>query len=170
MTAKIWRPATSSAFGQSIRLSKSGITVPIKSRTFSENSENMYRFTKLAIELNEEEEGVAPTDSRLRRDQRIMEQQNFDEANIVKEGKFGNIIPCYDFCILELEEKQRANRRQREQEVEQAMQKGLSYPEYAPCWFDKSQDEFTGSVVHIFKSDYWQCKDKQDWSRCPSIF
>jgi hypothetical protein len=46
----------------------------------------MYRFTKLAIELNEEEPGVAPTDSRLRRDQRIMEEGDFDKANMVKEG------------------------------------------------------------------------------------
>jgi hypothetical protein len=51
-----------------------------------ENSENMYRFTKLAIELNEEEEGVAPTDSRNRMDQRIMEQGDFEKANIIKEG------------------------------------------------------------------------------------
>lgn len=54
---------------------------------FSDNCENMYQFTKLAVELNEEENGVAPTDSRLRHDQRIMEQGNFDEANTVKERK-----------------------------------------------------------------------------------
>ncbi|KAI6191799.1 Oxysterol-binding protein [Aphelenchoides bicaudatus] len=120
-----------------------------------ENSENMYRFTKLAIELNEEENGVAPTDSRMRRDQRIMEQGDFDKANIVKE---------------EIEEKQRANRRKRDEEVEQAIQKGLSYPEYSPAWFDRAQDEFTGSVVHIFKGDYWQCKSNQEWTRCPTIF
>jgi hypothetical protein len=46
----------------------------------------MYRFTKLAIELNEEEPGVAPTDSRKRPDQRIMEDGDFDKANIMKEG------------------------------------------------------------------------------------
>lgn len=37
------------------------------------NAEKMHNFTKLAIELNEPEEGVAPTDSRLRPDQRLME-------------------------------------------------------------------------------------------------
>lgn len=46
----------------------------------------MYRFTRLAVELNEKEAGVAPTDSRNRPDQRIMEEGNFDRANIVKEG------------------------------------------------------------------------------------
>ena len=35
--------------------------------------EKMYHFSRLAIELNEPEERVAPTDSRLRPDQRLME-------------------------------------------------------------------------------------------------
>jgi len=120
-----------------------------------ENSENMYRFTKLAIELNEEEPNVAPTDSRNRPDQRVMEQGDFDKANIIKE---------------EVEEKQRANRRKREEEVEQAARKGLSYPEHKPAWFEKSQDELTGSVVYLFNGDYWKAKETKDWSRCPSIF
>ena len=33
----------------------------------------MYFFSRLAVELNEPEEGVAPTDSRNRPDQRLME-------------------------------------------------------------------------------------------------
>ena len=41
----------------------------------------MYFFSHFAIELNEEEEGVAPTDSRLRPDQRLMEVGNWDDAN-----------------------------------------------------------------------------------------
>ncbi|VDN41043.1 unnamed protein product [Dibothriocephalus latus] len=45
----------------------------------------MYNFTKLAIELNEPEDGVAPTDSRLRPDQRLMEEGLWDEANTEKE-------------------------------------------------------------------------------------
>ncbi|ELK31532.1 Oxysterol-binding protein 2 [Myotis davidii] len=39
-----------------------------------ENAENMYYFSELALTLNEHEEGVAPTDSRLRPDQRLMEK------------------------------------------------------------------------------------------------
>jgi hypothetical protein len=120
-----------------------------------ENSENMYNFTKLAIELNEDEPNVAPTDSRKRPDQRIMEQGEFDKANVVKE---------------EIEEKQRVDRRKREAEAEKAVQKGLPRPEYTPKWFEKTQDERTNTVTHIFKGDYWTCKEKQDWSRCPSIF
>jgi len=38
----------------------------------------------LASQLNEIEEGIAPTDSRLRPDQRLMEFGLWDEANIEK--------------------------------------------------------------------------------------
>ena len=40
----------------------------------------MYYFTELAVQLNEPEEGVAPTDSRRRPDQRLMEEGRWDEA------------------------------------------------------------------------------------------
>ena len=71
----------------------------------------MYHFTKLAIELNEKEDGVAPTDSRNRPDQRYMEDGNWDDANKTK--------------VL-LEEKQRAKRKKMEAEVEEAMKKGIT--------------------------------------------
>ncbi|XP_030671977.1 oxysterol-binding protein 2 isoform X8 [Nomascus leucogenys] len=61
-----------------------------------ENAENMYYFSELALTLNEHEEGVAPTDSRLRPDQRLMEKGRWDEANTEKQR---------------LEEKQRLSRR-----------------------------------------------------------
>lgn len=63
-----------------------------------ENAENMYYFSELALTLNEHEEGVAPTDSRLRPDQRLMEKGHWDEANTEKQR---------------LEEKQRMSRRRR---------------------------------------------------------
>ena len=47
-------------------------------------SEDRYGFCKFACSLNEPEEGVAPTDSRLRPDIRTMEQQDFDGANSEK--------------------------------------------------------------------------------------
>lgn len=43
-----------------------------------------YYFTELACQLNEMEEGVAPTDSRLRPDQRLMEEGRWDESNAIK--------------------------------------------------------------------------------------
>lgn len=63
-----------------------------------ENAENMYYFSELALTLNEHEDGVAPTDSRLRPDQRLMERGRWDEANTEKQR---------------LEEKQRVSRRRR---------------------------------------------------------
>ena len=58
----------------------------------------MYYFSSLALTLNEPEEGVAPTDSRRRPDQRLMEAGRWDEANAEKQR---------------LEEKQRTVRRER---------------------------------------------------------
>jgi hypothetical protein len=44
------------------------------------------RMRRFTCELNEHEEGVAPTDSRLRPDQRLMEEGLWDEANTEKVG------------------------------------------------------------------------------------
>lgn len=55
------------------------------------------------------EEGIAPTDSRLRPDQRLMENGHWVEANAEK---------------IRLEEKQRTERRAREAEAEEATSQG----------------------------------------------
>ena len=44
-------------------------------------SEKIYGFSEFTCSLNEQEEGVAPTDCRFRPDQRLMEEQDFDKAN-----------------------------------------------------------------------------------------
>ncbi len=72
---------------------------------YREGAENMYYFSSLALTLNEFEEGVAPTDSRRRPDQRLMEDGRWDEANAEKQR---------------LEEKQRTTRREREREAVKA--------------------------------------------------
>lgn len=72
---------------------------------YREGAENMYFFSSLALTLNEPEEGVAPTDSRRRPDQRLMEDGHWDEANAEKQR---------------LEEKQRTTRREREREAVKA--------------------------------------------------
>lgn len=74
-----------------------------------ENAENMYHFSALALTLNEQEEGVGQTDSRLRPDQKLMEEGRWDEANSEKQR---------------LEEKQRAVRRRREAEASDALDDG----------------------------------------------
>lgn len=117
--------------------------------------ERMYNFTELAIQLNEMESGVAPTDSRNRPDQRLMENARWDEANAEK---------------VRLEEKQRAVRRKREQEAEKCLQEGRPYPSYEPVWFKKEKDPITGNLIHVYKKTYWECKKNQDWSACPDIY
>lgn len=74
-----------------------------------DNAENMHFFSSLALTLNEPEEGVAPTDSRLRPDQRLMEAGLWDEANIQKQR---------------LEESQRLERKRREAQANQALEEG----------------------------------------------
>lgn len=69
----------------------------------------MHFFSSLALTLNEPEEGVAPTDSRLRPDQRLMEEGLWDEANIQKQR---------------LEERQRQERKKREAQANQALEDG----------------------------------------------
>ncbi|CAF1157947.1 unnamed protein product [Adineta steineri] len=104
--------------------------------------ETMYNFTQLAIELNEFEPDVAPTDSRRRPDQRLMEEGRWDEANSEK---------------LRLEEKQRQTRRAKE---------SGGHDNYTSKWFKKQQDTLTDSEIHMFTNEYWECKQKQDWARC----
>ncbi|KAF1762022.1 hypothetical protein GCK72_010283 [Caenorhabditis remanei] len=118
-------------------------------------AEKMHNFTKFTIELNEPEDGVAPTDSRLRPDQRMMENGLWDEANKKK---------------LEIEEKQRIVRRRREAEKELAMKRGDKYEEYEPTWFVRVQDESNGALIHQYKGGYWESKEQHDWSKCPDIF
>lgn len=115
----------------------------------------MYNLTLLAIQLNEPEEGVAPTDSRNRPDQRLMEEGQWDEANKVKSM---------------LEEKQRQIRKKKEEEAEVAAASGQPFVPYAPLWFERKKDPITGSPVHVFGEKYWSCKEKQDWSGSPPIF
>jgi len=122
-------------------------------------SERMYHFTQLAIELNEPEEGVPPTDSRRRPDQRLMEDGRWDEANKEK---------------LRVEEAQRLVRRRREAGNELAAaegdDKGRAAEVYKPVWFRQEENSQTGSKIHVFTGRYWECKARNDWSGCSDIF
>jgi len=119
-------------------------------------SENFYNMSQFACELNEEEEGVAPTDCRLRPDQRLMEQGEWDQANTEK---------------VRLEEKQRAKRREREKEEEVAAQEGRMVEPYQPVWFKRIKDEQNGEkLVHAYRGGYWERKEAQKWDICPDLF
>uniref|UniRef100_A0A3Q3MBM6 Oxysterol-binding protein n=1 Tax=Mastacembelus armatus TaxID=205130 RepID=A0A3Q3MBM6_9TELE len=120
-----------------------------------ENAENMYYFSALALTLNEPEEEVGLTDSRLRPDQRLMEEGRWDEANSEKQR---------------LEEKQRAVRRRREAEASDALDEGREYEGYQPLWFHQRRDSVTGETNFVYKGGYWEAKERQDWSMCPDIF
>ncbi|XP_068102548.1 oxysterol-binding protein 2 isoform X1 [Hyperolius riggenbachi] len=120
-----------------------------------ENAENMYFFSELALTLNEPDDAAAPTDSRHRPDQRLMENGKWDEANVEKQR---------------LEEKQRAVRRRREAEAVEALEDGTEYEGYQPLWFERKVDPYTGDLMCVYKGGYWECKEKQDWSNCPDIF
>ena len=117
--------------------------------------ENMYNFTDFALLLNEIEPGIAPTDSRLRPDQRKMEEGDFDASNKTK-------------CLLE--EKQRAKRREREAFAQKALeldqrgefeeaQRFREDSEYKPFWFEKQFDPCTNTLVHTYKGGYWEAKE-----------
>ena len=101
------------------------------------------------------EDGISSTDSRLRPDERSMEEGNFDRANQLK---------------LLLEEKQRCRRRKREAEAEEARRAGKVYEDYTPTWFEKTNDEYSDVDIYVYKGGYWEAKEKKDWSICPPIY
>lgn len=88
----------------------------------------MYFFSSLALTLNEPEEGVAPTDSRLRPDQRLMEAGLWDEANTQKQR---------------LEECQRVERKKRDAQANHALEDG----KFKPYFSDKFGLE--NSLIHL---------------------
>jgi oxysterol-binding protein 1 len=88
---------------------------------------------------------LPPTDTRLRPDQRAMEDGEYDFAAMEKNR---------------VEEKQRAARRAREAKGE----------EFKPKWFEKKIDEVTGEEYWETNGQYWKAREKGDWSICDDIF
>lgn len=88
---------------------------------------------------------LAPTDTRLRPDQRAMEDGEYDKAAEEKNR---------------VEEKQRAKRREREANGEH----------FEPQWFKKSTCQTTGEPYWHFTGEYWQARNQQQWDRCEDIF
>ncbi|XP_048851762.1 oxysterol-binding protein 1 isoform X3 [Brienomyrus brachyistius] len=129
-----------------------------KKNPLPEGAETMYYFSSLALTLNESEEGVAPTDSRRRPDQRLMEQGRWEEANAEKQR---------------LEEKQRSVRREREREAARVAgptEDGTHQDNYKAQWFERTEDPATGEVTHIYQGGYWEAKEHGSWGTCPDIF
>jgi hypothetical protein len=78
---------------------------------------------------------IAPTDTRLRPDQRAMEDGRYDDAATEKNR---------------VEEKQRATRRGREERGE----------EFKARWFTKGRCETTGEEYWVFNHEYWEVRDR----------
>lgn len=98
-----------------------------------------FNLTPFAVTLNDLPDRlrplVAPTDSRLRPDQRAMELGEYDFAATEK---------------TRVEEGQRARRRVREAKGE----------EFSPRWFKKAKHPVTGEEFWEFQQEYWKIRDQ----------
>ncbi|KAI4182787.1 MAG: hypothetical protein L6R41_005769 [Letrouitia leprolyta] len=109
-----------------------------------------YGFTTFATQLNEittlEKGKCAPSDSRLRPDQRLLEENNFDDA----EGLKGR-----------LEEAQRKRRKEEKD------------GEWAPKWFRKVDGLDSGEEVWRWKEGpegYWERRSRGAWAGLERVF
>lgn len=118
-----------------------------------DNAANTYGLTRFAATLNEvteiEKGKMAPTDSRLRPDQRMAENGDLDDAETWKQ---------------KLEEEQRVRRRQLED----------SGAAYAPRWFVRADDEAADGEeswrIKTGKDSYWEERAKGAWTGITEIF
>ncbi|KAB8294811.1 hypothetical protein EYC80_006772 [Monilinia laxa] len=112
-----------------------------------------FNLTPFVLTFNDINENLRPwlppTDSRLRPDQRAMEDGEYDFAATEKNR---------------LEEKQRSRRREREQAGEV----------FAPQWFEKSKCPITGEEYWAFNDKYWREREKaatgEAWKDVEDIF
>ncbi|CAN8066371.1 unnamed protein product [Agarophyton chilense] len=109
-----------------------------------------YNMTEWAISMNapvhdDERKFIAPTDSRLRPDQRALENGKYDEAANLKNA---------------LEESQRDRRKRMED----------AGAKWEPQWFRKVVDEKTGCTDYRYGGGYFEKHAKGDWKDCTNIF
>mgnify|MGYP004701227991 FL=1 len=108
-----------------------------------------FNLTDFAITLNalpeRLKEWLPPTDTRLRPDQRAMEEGRYDDASDDKNR---------------VEQKQRARRREREEA-------GI---EYKPRWFEKVNHPVTGKEYYKPINNYWKLRSEKKLSDVGDIF
>ena len=126
------------------------------------NAEKMYHFSEFALSLNEETDGVAPTDSRMRPDQRSLEKGDLDAANNIK---------------LALEQAQRKRIKSAKNVESDISATDQTLTEVTPknsfcqpVWFKKKMCEITNTEAFVYEGLYWKNRRTQDWSMCPAIF
>ncbi|XP_004349793.2 hypothetical protein CAOG_01273 [Capsaspora owczarzaki ATCC 30864] len=114
-----------------------------------EISSKMYNMTTYAMALNEVDselaKSVAPTDSRLRPDQRALENGLVDLASSEKNR---------------LEEKQRLTRKVRARQNQ----------EHVPMWFTEREDAYNGMNGWLYRGGYWEAREKGQFDACPDIY
>jgi oxysterol-binding protein 1 len=112
-----------------------------------------FNLTPFVVTLNALPERLKPllprTDTRLRPDQRAMEDGEYDFAATEKNR---------------VEEKQRAKRRERERKGDV----------YKPRWFTKTQEKTTGEDYWHHEGEYWRNREAVakggDWQKVEDIF
>ncbi|KAJ5288510.1 hypothetical protein N7478_001540 [Penicillium angulare] len=116
------------------------------------NAPKHYGLTSFAATLNEitsiEDSHLPPTDSRLRPDQRALEEGDLDRAEEVK---------------VQLEEGQRSRRREMEAAGEN----------WTPRWFTRVNEDSDGETVwHLKggKDGYWEERTRGNWSNVIPVF
>ncbi len=113
-----------------------------------ESQENYY-YQPITFDLNnltdEMKIKLPHTDSRFRPDQRLMEYQKIDDAAIEKER---------------LENKQRNARKNDKKN-------GVIHK---PIFFDETYDDITGELIYVYKGNYFEKRNLQDFSDLPDLF
>lgn len=108
-----------------------------------------FNLTSFAITLNDINSDlkpwIAPTDTRLRPDQRAMEDGRYDEASTEKHR---------------VEEKQRSARKRREQ----------NHETYKPNWFVKLKHPVTGDGYWHYNDKYWAMRKEKKLAGTGDIF
>lgn len=108
-----------------------------------------FNLTSFAVSLNGLDDYLRPwlprTDTRLRPDQRAMENGDFDTACEEKNR---------------VEQKQREARKRREENRQP----------YKPKWFAKEKHPITGDIYWKFQGQYWKCRRDGELDDAPDIF
>ncbi len=112
--------------------------------------DHLYYFSKFALQLNYLPEvlrdKLPPTDSRLRPDQRLLEEGKTEEATLQK---------------LRLEESQRKRRKEAEK---------VEGNKYCPAFFELKNVEETGEQIWQFNGKYWGQRADKNWENLVNIF
>lgn len=115
------------------------------------NKENLFNFTQFSLGLNELHQELvpwlAPTDSRLRPDQRAMEEGDYDGANRKK---------------LKLETLQREKKKEN-------LSKNPAY-QHTAKYFRKELDPSTNSSYWRFLGHYWKKRSRKDWKEDEEVY